>query len=134
MDRVFLAKVTDGKLVFQSLTDWYVHLRRLNYKNVEVIVREAKKERSKSENNFYWGVVVKMIADHTGYTRDEAHAILKSMFLKVIVGRFEYVRSTKTLNTSEMEEYLADIRQWASLPNEQGGLGLYVPAPNEVIV
>lgn len=127
MHRIFTATVQDGKLLIDSLTDWYVHLRRLNYKKVEVIVREPKKIRSVAANNYYHGVVVKIFSDATGYDTKEAHAILKWMFLP------HGITSTTNLSTVEMETYLSAIRQWLSLPKEQGGWGLYVPTPNEVM-
>ena len=71
-------------------------------------------------------VLVKQIADYTGYTSEETHAKLAYKFLLVRDEKTPYVRSTTTLNTTEMEKYNEDVRRWAS-----SFLSLYLPLPNE---
>lgn len=103
--------------------------------NVEVIVRPYKYKRSNEQNRYYWGVVVKEVADHTGYSSEEVHEMLKSIHLQrgVMLETRKGLKeirtsgSTATLKTGEMEEYLSKCRQWASVE-----LGIYLPEPNEV--
>lgn len=37
--------------------------------------------RSGQQNRWYWGVIVQLLADHTGYTADEIHEVLKAKFI-----------------------------------------------------
>ena len=109
-------------------TSFYEYLRTLK-EDVRVLVENKpsrKTNRSINQNNYYWGVVVKIMADFTGYTEDEMHDALRLKFLGKD-GILKTMKSTKDLSTVEMEEYLANIRMWASRD-----LGVYIPLPNEV--
>lgn len=97
--------------------------------------RPYHKNRSNSQNRYYWAVVVKELRDHTGYTEDEIHEILKYKFLSypldLLVKENDketiYVaKSTTSLTTSEMENYLSRIREWASV-----NLHCFISSPNE---
>lgn len=107
----------------------------LSGKKVDMVIREQKNKRSNNQNAYYWGVVIKMIGDHCGYsTREEldgVHAELADMFLKVVKHGIDrditVVRSTSSLTTQEFETYCADVRMWAAV-----ALGMNIPEPNEV--
>jgi len=96
--------------------------------------KTPSKTRSKNQNDYYFGVLVKFISEETGYTPEETHDILKSMFnykRKTIETKEGFnevlvVKSTTGLTTVEFEEYQSKIRQWASM-----SLGLFLPVPNE---
>jgi hypothetical protein len=86
-----------------------------------------------AQSRYYWGVVIAYISDETGYTKDEAHQLMQRQFLKyhkqVSDGVEEmFVRSTTSLNTVEMEEYVENIRRFAI-----SELGCYIPEPNEIV-
>jgi dihydroorotate dehydrogenase len=94
-----------------------------------------KKQRSNNQNRYYHGVVVKTLSEHTGFTSDEMHEVLKHKFLKTYLhvvnkkGSVEEVqisKSTKDLNTKEFEDYMTKVREWASIE-----LGCWIPEPNE---
>jgi hypothetical protein len=78
-------------------------------------------------------VIISILADFTGYSKDEMHEVLKGKFLsdeKEIAGeQIRFSHSTAELNTVEFEQYLTDIREWASVK-----LGLFIPLPNEVAI
>ena len=101
--------------------------------SVEIIVRRKRKHRSVQQNRYYW-LIVTMMADYTGFTKDEMHSVLKSRFLKsekvnTETGAvFEYVKSSAGLSTVEAEEYYDQVRQFAS---EE--FGINIPLPNEQI-
>jgi len=96
--------------------DWFV-----------IDIQKAKKIRSLQQNKYYWGVVVKIVSQHTGYTNDEAHQELASMFLKYENNGKLFVRSTTKLNTAEFEKYTEECRQWA-----WSEMNLHIPLPNEI--
>lgn len=95
-----------------------------------------QKQRSNPQNRYYWGICIRLLCEHTGYTPDDMHEIVKHKFLKKTVWlqhnvegvkeMNEITKSTTSLSTSEMEKLLSDIRGWASLC-----LGCYLPEPNE---
>lgn len=97
---------------------------------VEIVITKPRNQRSIDQNRYYWGVVVKMIAEERGEDRDSVHRFLKTKFLRIVAefdgNEFDYVRSTKSLSTTEWEEYMRKCRQWATME-----LGLFIPKPNE---
>jgi hypothetical protein len=84
--------------------------------------REAA-TRSRDANAYYWGVVVKGLADYTGSTPDDMHDVLKIMFLPKdvaiktgvgeVVAEFVIGGSTRELTVTEFYDYVERIRQWA---------------------
>ena len=88
--------------------------------------------RTTPQNRYYFGCVVKIISDEIGYTPEETHQILKSLFLqrtvfvktKDGVNELRIEKSTTELTTIEMQEYFEHIAQWAAEK-----LGIYIPAP-----
>lgn len=94
------------------------------------------KNRSLSQNKYYWGCVVQIISDELGYTKDEVHEIIKHRFLsenRIIKGKTGEVhvslsKSTTELDTKQWEDLMSQIRIWASQT-----LGIYIMEPNEQI-
>jgi hypothetical protein len=101
-----------------------------------VITFEPRKAaRSVLQNRYYWGVVVDLLSDHTGFSPEELHEILKAKFLpkKLAVcdgngevqGEFVIGGSTAKLNKLEFGEYVERIRQWAA-----ESLDVVIPDPD----
>jgi len=87
---------------------------------------KEKKARSSQQNRYYWGCVCKTISKDTGYTPDEIHQLMQKQFLKYENKGEWFVKSTTKLNTKDMEDYLENVRRFASME-----LSCYVPLPNE---
>jgi hypothetical protein len=96
-----------------------------NYYVIEI--QRAASKRSLNQNRYYWGVVVDLFAQNTGYTKEESHQELAGMFLKYEAHGKPFTRSTTTLTTLEFEQYADKCRQWMGEM-----LGINVPLPNEV--
>ncbi len=134
MNPIFKAQARKGKIIYENPEMVRKHLI-FNEGEVEVIIRKPRSQRSINQNNYYWGVVLKLLSDHTGHSSDELHEIMKTMFnskrveIETKSGLHYKVigQSTTRLSTVKMEDYLANIRQWASLE-----LGVSIPEPNEV--
>ena len=95
-----------------------------------VAIKKKRAQRSGMQNRYYWSVVIAYISEETGFTKEEAHQIMGRMFLKYVKtvpdGTEEvFVRSTTSLNTLEMTEYIESIRTFAL-----SELGTYIPDPN----
>lgn len=87
-------------------SDFKQYLAKLNGE-VQLTITRRKKIRSNAENNYYWGVIVPMVAEEMGLIPDEAHDYLKSLFLKMGFEskgkRYELARSTSILSTEELK-------------------------------
>ncbi len=136
MTPIFFGAVRDGRLLLDKGGQFTQYLHTLNGKRIELTVEKLKHPRSKSQNAYYFGVVVKLIAQHTGHDPEQIHELLKQMFSP----RWYYPNggslktlgiptSTARLDTVEFVEYTERCRLWAS-----EFLGLQIPLPGEVTV
>ena len=128
MTPIFDGQVNDGKLLLDAGQQFHQHLVSLNGKRVQVTVEKIKHKRSNNQNQYYWGVVVKLIAQHTGHNPEQIHEALKQMFSpKWYLGSVMVPNSTARLDTIEFVEYTEKCRQWGS-----EFLNLNIPLPGEV--
>lgn len=117
----------------ESKSKLFDHLKTLSdvYK---IEIKKDKEKRSGNQNRYYWGVVIQMISEHTGFFPDEAHELLKQKFLsydkafKSTGEAFTISRSTTDLDTWEFENYLEQCRIFAAVEIE-----IVIPLPNECI-
>jgi len=90
-----------------------------------------KQSRTNPQNSYYWGIIIPIISDYTGYTEIQTHEVLKSEFLpeQLNLGNKTVItnKSTTELSTIEFNEYTEQCRQWGA---EQG---LNIPEPNEEV-
>ena len=82
---------------------------------------------------YYWGVVVKLIADYTGDDIDTIHEFLKDKFAprKTITVQGEALTvagcTHDLFKENFFEDYVDHIRAWSSAE-----LGVVIPDPNQV--
>jgi hypothetical protein len=126
---VFHGYVKDGKLNLNGRGRFDLFIGTLNGKKVQVTVKPYRARRSEQQNAYYWGAVLKVISDHTGYDCEDLHNHFKAHFLKRHVGNLTSFRSTTELNKVEFGEYLDKIIRFAS-----ERLDVRVPTPDEVDV
>ena len=96
-------------------------------------VRSVKK-RSNPQNSAYWGIVMKMISEHTGHDVNDLHEFM----LGECFGWDEYEimgkkkvrphRTSSQLNTEEFNEYYQWCQQFAAT-----NLGIIIPDPGEPV-
>jgi hypothetical protein len=127
----FYGTIENGKLELINPTEYQTYLNTLSGE-VELTVKKRTKKRTLSQNAYYWGVVVKMIAEETGHDSDEIHELMKQMFLKDLIkikGEiYETVKSTTELETKGFSlDYIERIKYWA-----MEKLNLNIPSPDEV--
>jgi hypothetical protein len=126
----FQGSVKDGKLLLDDKPLFQSHLHTLEGKRVEVSVEKYRKKRSIPQNKWYWGVVLKTIADETGDDPESLHVAFKMKFSSHrTLHDLVVPESTKDKDTIEFANYCERVRQWA---NEY--LGLRIPSPGEVTV
>lgn len=100
---------------------------------VTVTVRKVHATRSSKQNRWYWGGIMRALAEYTGYTPDEIHEICKAKFLPRVVeipgaqgevaAEFTIGGTTTTLDRVEFGDYCEQIREWAAT------LGVIIPDP-----
>lgn len=122
-----------GKLHLVDLRRWQDRLQQLAGKPVVVTLDRPRKRATESQRKYYWGVIVEMLANELGYTKEEMHEALKYKFLRTEAEPdrrrvLETVRSTEDLSTTEREKFHEDVRMWAARD-----LGIVIPLPNEVL-
>jgi len=102
------------------------HLLNLKGKRVDITIKPYRKKKSRPQRDYYFGVVVELLASFTGHTKDEMHTALKATFLAYQENGVTFIRSTEDLTTDEAEAYHEQIRNWAAEV-----LDVYIPLPNE---
>lgn len=122
-----------GQIVYDRAPELRQYLAKIathQNRGVQVVIKKRKRQRSKNQNDYYWAVIVDMVAEAMGITPKQANEFLKSEFLTVGIERngkrWEVTRSSSDLSTVEFEEYCQNCRMWASAE-----LGIYIPEPNE---
>lgn len=97
---------------------------------------DDKKQRTLSANRYYFGVVLKIIADFMGekdleITIDDLHEVLKGKFHKKIIliegEAYEIGESTKKISQEKFVTYVEAIKSWAWKEFE-----CWIPDPSEV--
>ena len=133
----------DGKIYFADPRSWESFKVPFHGKPMVLILKKPTKERSRQEEKFYYGVVVRLVAESMEISREAAHAFLAEMFLTVEETspngfRYKRVLSTTELGDKAYRDYWQSVQKWAALPtdpdglNQDSGLELYIPDPNEV--
>ena len=92
----------------------------LEGKPVQVTIGKVKGLRTEQQLRYYWSVVVKLNADHTGHDSDYIHEFLKDKFTprqtRRVNGEVRIVAGcTHSLfKENFFEDYVDKIRVWAS--------------------
>lgn len=104
---------------------------------IEILIERKHATRSLQANRYYFGVVLKLISEHTGYDVNETHEAMKALFLPkelafcdgngVIQGEIVIGGSTRKMNVNEFYDYVERVRRFAA---EQLGLNVPDPDPN----
>tara|TARA_R100001224_G_C3926559_1_gene117199 strand:+ start:95 stop:484 length:390 start_codon:yes stop_codon:yes gene_type:complete len=126
-----IAKIINGKIVYTYPSKVERQIKKLDNTSVIVEIKKNTVKRSGALNQYYWKVVVGILTDELGYTKEEMHEVLKSKFLykKELIGD-EWIRvaiSTTKLTNKEFIDYIDKIKMFASQE-----LSIYIPDPNEI--
>ena len=126
---IFRGRVSETG-VLQVGPRFEVWLSTLKGQEVDVVVRKKRNQRTIRQCRYYFGVVLKLISDHTGYEVEELHEGFKLKYLGTEEGPHGLMipRSTTKLSTKEfIDIYTEPIKRWAA-----EFLCLRIPDPGEV--
>jgi hypothetical protein len=124
---IFRGRVENGKISLDYPGSFKALLARLEGKQIALRLTKHHHARSLSQNAYYWGVVIPLLAEGCGYDDEEMHEALKWRFLARHDGPMPTVRSTATLNTTEFCEYVEHCRRLAA------EMGVVIPDPRETL-
>lgn len=131
------AVVQRGRLVIRNRRAFDASVAELRDGwDVELTVKRLRATRSLEQNAYYWGVVVQLLSEHTGYTPDEIHELLKAKFIPkrlavcdgngVIQDEIVLGGTTRSMNKLEFGEYVEAIREWSA-----ESLDVVIPDPDQ---
>ena len=124
---------SNGKVTIDNREGFVNYAKAFAGKRIDLGIREHEKTRSQPANAYYFGIVVKMIADEIGDSVESVHEILKAEHnseMKIVNGMEMWLpRSTSRLSTKEFTDYIERCREWAA-----GFLMLDIPDPMRVSV
>lgn len=116
--------VRHGRLRIAQSNVLAAQLSELRDGVVEIEVRRKRATRSQQANSYYWGVVLRLLSETTGYHPDELHEHFKREFLPkavalcdgdgVILSEGTIGQTTTKLSVSEFYAYVERIRQVAA--------------------
>jgi len=128
----FFGEVIKGILKLKDQKGFLDYIKTFEGKKVEILITKFKKSRSVQQNRYYWGVVIPILCDFTGYEKEEMHEAIKLKFLyeeRVVKGlKIPTVRSTTDLSTIELMDLMRRIYRWAALE-----LSVNIPDPDGYI-
>ena len=127
----------NGELKFQPTSKDYIRAQKDGW--YLFTLTKPKSNRTNQMNSYYWGVMIKMIAEETGYDDDQVHVLMKQQFgvyellsidTDAMLGGVDFEgipKSTAKYTVEEMQEYWLKIMRWAA-----EFLNLQIPEPGEV--
>jgi hypothetical protein len=127
----FIAHVDKGKLIPNDPMALNVFLSGAKNGRVAVTIDSIKKQKSNSQNKYYRGVVIPIIADYMGYPsweHDIVHGIIAAKYFIAEDSKgMKYVRSSSLdkWTTEDWEEVMHRIKY------DFANMGCYIPDPDE---
>ena len=93
------------------------------------VIKKDRRTRSLVQNNYYWYLMTEL-QNENGDDKNDWHDFFGTLYRKKTKEfrgmLIEYIESTTTMSTIQMEDYLEKIRIYASRD-----LGCFLPKPNE---
>jgi hypothetical protein len=120
-------QIKNGMPAMNDAVAFRQHLATIGEGNdICVTVTRWRNTRTNAQNAYYWGVVVRYIAQHVGLTADECHEALREKFIPLSEGALPFRQSTTDFTTEEFEQYIAEVKNWS-----RAFLNVLIPEPNE---
>ena len=134
---VFYAKATEKELIIKldfsnklALSKYLQSEQERGYKGSYVVtVEREKSKRSNNANAYLWGVVYKLISEHTGHSENELHSIYSRMFLppKFITYNGKEIKLPTGTSNLDKLEFMKFTDQVIA---EASSMGIVIPPPD----
>jgi hypothetical protein len=116
----------------ESLKDLYDKIKARPEELLEIFICNHKPSRTTNQRKYYFGVIVSLLAEHTGFTREEMNEELKFKFNKKSKQRPDgswlvYGGSIENEKVSDCERIFEEIRLWAF-----EYMNLVIPLPTKI--
>lgn len=122
-------EIKGGKLILDNPRYWKGMVQMFDDAKVRIILEKVRGTRTNRQNRYYWGVVLELIAHHTGYLPEDVHEIMKSKFLRTKkvwrTGEITVLKSTAELTSDEFTQYIEQVRV------EAGEMEIEIPDPDK---
>ncbi len=126
---IFTGELRGGKVVPKNPRYVRGSLQTYDDCEIRVVVERRKREKSKEQLGYLFGVVYPEISTHTGHTVTELDLLMKSKFLKGKVlwrGTEMVVAGSKAqLTSNELSEFISSVIL------EANELGIEIPPPDK---
>ena len=132
-------KIEDGKLSIIRRKEFVKSIKNLTKGRYRISIEKLYNKRSNPQNSYYWAVCLPICLKgfiNIGYNEmqnnEDIHSFFKNRYLKKLITsqhidkKLETIASTTRLTTLKFNEYLENIKQFAS-----EFLGILIPEPNE---
>ncbi len=118
--------IKDGKLEFNN--ERYVRWMVSGFEdtdNVRIVIEKQRGNKTNPQLHYLFGVVYKLMAEHTGMSVEEIDAAMKARYLRNKMqwrgGDLTIIRDKRNLTSDEMGEFIEEVRR------EAADLGVVVP-------
>ena len=126
MSTIIFGRIKEGEIQVQRF--YKKDLEKLEGKAIEI--RAVEGSKTLQQLRYLWGVVYKIISEHTGFTPEEVSEVYKKKFLtyqKEHKGKmYDFTKGLSDLKKSEMVAFIDKVIRHAT-----ADLNLIIPEPNE---
>lgn len=134
MDKIWTCHKVDGKLKLYDQHGFRKFVEHLPNDGLELILRKEKSKRSRDQRAYYWGVIVRDVAEFMGEEKDNVNEILKQRFNPKPTKDFDgnpimIGGSIEKESVAEVERIYEEIRAFFAVE-----FNLIIPLPGEVEV
>ena len=123
---IFSGVVKDGKLSLNDPEAYRLYLHTMEG-NVALVIRRPKKIKTNPQLRYLFGVVYKIISEHTGMSIEEVDIAMKMMFALNHDTPVPTVKLKRNMTTLELSGLTESVKAWAA-----DFLKCYVPNANEI--
>ena len=126
MNLPFVGTAIGGAVQYDLPDNYQRWLVTLEGQRVVTETKKFRKNRTDAQNRYWWGVVIDILSQHTGYEPEEMHDAIKIKFMPVEKVGLIAGKSTTHLTTIEFVDLIERVQRWAAQY-----LQCYIPDPNE---
>lgn len=128
---VFVARIDGSRVSVLNQLAFTRYLRKLDGKEVELVVRRRKSKRSLQANAYWWAVPVEIMADYMGEERTATHyALLGECFGYHRNEQLKRQVPNKGSSSALTVEEFSALIEWCP-PWALDKFGVHIPLPNE---